>query len=303
MSAFLLLAALAPVAACHPIHSDRIYARDLAAALPLFRSLSPDMEVGFAPAPGQQRVFHVAELRHIAQANHLQSDDIAEGVCFAWVTEVPSRESISAAMYQALKGHNPHVEILDQSLLAAPQGEIVFPLSGLCGFSAEPVIWRGYVGYGANQRFSIWARVRVSVEESRLVATDTLTADEPVRGNQLRVDNYQGPLSREATVTDLNDAVGMMARFNVPAGTVLTKNMLEKPKEVERGDTVAVIVNTGRTHIEAEGIAQQAGGTGAVITVRNAKSGSQFRARVEGKDRVSVVPGGPFGLVTEGSKS
>ncbi len=297
-----LLATALSTAACHPINSERIYARDLAVALPVFQSLSPELEIGYAPAPGQQRVFHIAELRHIALANRLQAD-ISENVCFAWSTEVPSRERISAAMYATLKGRNPNIEILDQSLLPAPKGEVVFPLSGLCGFSAEPVIWRGYVTYGTNQRFSIWARARVSVKETRLVVVEDLIAGQAVGLNQLRVDSYQGPLSRQDTVTELNEAVGMMARFDVAAGTVLTKNMLEKPKEVERGDTVAVIVETGLTRIEAEGVAEQAGRMGAVIIVRNAKSGSKFRARVEQKDRVLVVPGGPFGLVTEGSKS
>ncbi len=64
-----------------------------------------------------------------------------------------------------------------------------------------------------------------------------------------------------------------------------------------------VIVETASTHIEAEGIAEEAGRTGAVITVRNVKSGKKFRARVEDKDKVVVVPGGPFGLATEESKS
>ncbi len=297
-----LFAATLSASTCYPINTDRIYARDLAAALPVFGSLSPDLEVGFAAAPGQQRMFHVAELRHIALTNHLQGD-IAENVCFAWPTEVPARERISVAMHATLKGRNPSIEILDQSLVAAPKGELVFPLSGLCGFSAEPVIWRGYVAYGANQRFSIWARARVSVKETRLVVVDDLVADQAVGVNQLRVDTYEGPLSRQDTVADLKDAVGMMARFDVAAGTVLTKSMLEKAKEVERGDTVAVIVETAGTRIEAEGVAEQAGRTGAVITVRNAKSGSKFRARVEDKDKVLVVPGGPFGLVTEGSKS
>ena len=302
MIAAVLLAVIAAPAACHPIQAERIYARDLAAVLPAFQAVSPDVEIGFAPAPGQQRVFHPAELRHIADVNHLHLD-VTQNVCFAWQTAVPAREALSAAMQAALKGRNARIEIVDQSLSPAPQGEVVFPLSGLCGFSADPVVWRGYVVYATNHRFSIWARVRVSVKESRLIAIEELTADQPVRTNQLRVDSYEGPLSRENPVTDLKEAIGMIARFDVPAGTVLSKNMLDAPKEVERGDTVAVIVDTGRTHIEAAGIAEQAGRTGAVITVRNAKSGRKFRAQVQAKDRVLVVPGGPFGLVTEETKS
>ncbi len=297
-----LLAVLAPPLACHAIDADRIYARDLAAAVPLFASISPDIEIGFAPAPGGQRVFSRAELRRIAQAHHI-AGDIAGDVCFRWRVAVLSRESILAAMNESLKGRSGRIEITDQSLSAAPNGKLVFPLSGLCGFSAEPVIWRGYVLYGINHRFSTWARARISVKESRLLAAGTLTAGEPVGPAQVRVDNYEGPLSRQDPITDLKDAIGMIARFDISPGTLLTRSMLDKPKEVERGDLVQVVVETSRTHIESQGVAEQAGRSGAVITVRNAQSGRKYRGRIEDKDKVLVVPGGPVGLVAEDSKS
>ncbi len=299
----LLVAALAAPAACQPVDTDRIYTRDLAAALPAFASVSPDIAVGFAPAPGQQRLFRPAELRHIAQMNHVAAAGIAGSVCFAWRMTPPSRDAVFAAMRETLQGRNARLEIVSQSASPAPSGKLVFPLSGLCGFSADPVIWRGYVLYGLNHRFSIWARARVSVKESRLIATGTLAAGEPVRADELREDSYDGPLSRQNPVTAWDIAVGMIPRFDIPAGTVLMRNMLDQPKEVERGDLVAVIVQTGGTHIEAQGVAEQSGRTGAVITVRNAKSGWKFRARVEDKDKVLVVPGGPIGLVNEESKS
>lgn len=297
-----LVVAFAPAAACHAINHDRIYMRDLAAVRPEFASVSPDVEIGFAPFPGQQRVFHPPELRHIALINHLPIGAFSD-VCFSWLLALPSRAEITAAMNEALKGRTVDIEIIDQSMSPAPIGPLVFPISGLCGFSAEPVIWRGYVTYGVNQRFSIWAHARVSVKESRLIATEALRSGEPIRANQLRVEPYEGPLSRQDPVTDLGSAAGMIARFDISAGTVLTKNMLDKPKEVERGDLVAVTIQTARTHIEAQGIAEQAGRTGAVITVRNPKTGWKFRARIDEKGKVTVVPGGPIGLVNEVAKS
>ncbi len=147
-----LLAALVQPAACHAIDTDRIYARDLAAALPLFASLPPDIEAGFAPVPGQKRVFHPPELRRLAQANHL-TGEISADVCFAWPMAIPSRESILAAMNDTLKGRKVSIEILDQGLSPAPKGQLEFPLSGLCGFSAEPVIWRGYIVYARQSAF------------------------------------------------------------------------------------------------------------------------------------------------------
>jgi flagella basal body P-ring formation protein FlgA len=301
MLEFLLAAAMQP-SVCQPISSDRIYGRDLAAARPAFTALPPDLPVGFAPLPGLERVFHPAELRHIAQANHLRTE-ISGDTCFAWVMAAPSREIILMAMNRALQGRQVRLEILEQSLSPAPKGELVFPLSGLSGFSAEPVVWRGYVVYAANRRFDIWARVRISVQENHLIAREPLHAGQLVRETQLDVQGYQGPLSRQNPLTDLDQAIGMIPRFDVSMGTVLTKALLSTPSEVERGDTVDVIVQTDGTRIEAQGIAEQAGRAGAVITIRNAKTGRKFRARIEGKGKVLVVPGGPVGLVGEESKS
>jgi flagella basal body P-ring formation protein FlgA len=298
----LLAAALVPGVPCQPVRSDRIYARDIAVVLPAFASVSPDLEIGFAPAPGQQRTFRAAELHRLAQAQRVQTETFRD-VCFAWPTSIPPRDTMLAAMQETLTGRKANIEIVDQSLSPAPLGKPTFPISGLCGFSAEPVVWRGYITYGENHRFTIWARVRVTVKESRVIARDTLVSGEPVRATQLETHSYEGPLSRQETVIDLSDAIGKIAKFDIPAGAVLVRNMLESPHDVERGDAVKVIVEAVGARIEAEGIAEQAGQTGATIVIRNAKSGIKFRARIQGKDIVIVTPGAFAGLATEESKS
>ncbi len=92
----------------------------------------------------------------------------------------------------------------------------------------------------------------------------------------------------------------MVARFEIRAGTVLTSRLLEAPKEVERGDTVSVLVQAPGARIEAAGVAEQSGARGSLIVVRNAKSGKKFRALVEDQDKVVVIPQAPIGLATGG---
>ncbi|HZQ54366.1 MAG TPA: flagellar basal body P-ring formation chaperone FlgA [Bryobacteraceae bacterium] len=292
----LLLAFALQAPACHAIHTDRIYGRDLAAAIPLFAALPPDLAVGFAPVPGMQRIFHPPELRRIAQENHLDGD-ISEDVCFAWSLAVPNRQSVLAAMQKSLDGMNAQIEILDQCQAAAPEGEISFPLTGLSAFSDGPVVWRGYVTYGGNRRFSTWARVRVTVKGSRLVATEALRQGEPISIGQVRVETYEGPLQRDKVLTSVEQAMGMMTTRPIAAGAEIRESEVAIPSEVSRGDTVEVDVQVSSAHITAEGIAEESGRRGAVITVRNAKTGRKFRARIDGKDKVSVLPGGGAGLV------
>jgi flagella basal body P-ring formation protein FlgA len=114
------------------------------------------------------------------------------------------------------------------------------------------------------------------------------------------VEAYTGALPREEPVTELSHVIGMVARRDIPVGTPICGSMLETPREVQRGDTVSVIAQAGTATIEAQGVAEQDGRRGDVITLRNPRSGKTFRGKVEKKDVVAVVPGGFFGLVAEG---
>ena len=94
----------------------------------------------------------------------------------------------------------------------------------------------------------------------------------------------------------------MVPRRPLPAGVALTENDLDKPLDVERGDTVQVIAEEGHARIETQGVAEDGGRSGAVVTVRNLTSGKKFRARVEEKDKVLVIPGTSSGLAVEEKK-
>ncbi len=297
----LLLAMALTTPACRAVESDRIYGRDLANAAPLFRELSADLQVGWAPVPGQQRVFRASELRRIALEHHIEGE-VPESVCFNWSMSVRSREALHAAMEKTLANRNAAIEILDTSLNPAPPGEINFPLSGLSGSSGGPVVWRGSVNYAENHSFLIWARVRVTIKEQHVVAAELLRPGEEIRRDQLRLEDYEGPLTRDNYCTSLDEVLGLLPQSSISADTTLKASLLRERKDVERGDSVAVIVQSERTRLEAQGVAEDGGRRGAVITVRNAKSGKKFRARIEDKDKVLVLATSSAGLAVEGNK-
>ena len=296
-----VVASVVQSAACHTISADRIYARDVAAVVPAFAALPSDLDVGFAPAPGQTRIFHSTDLRRLAEAHQIPGE-FRTDVCFTWQMAVPTREAILAAIGKTLAGRNAQVELVDQSLASAPAGEIIFPLTGLSGVSDEAVTWHGYVRYAGEKHYAIWARVRVRVKEHHVLATEPLKPDVAINPGELRLESYEGPLLRDKVLTDLASVVGMIPRRPLPPGVALTENDLDKPRDVERGDTVQVIAEEGHAHIEAQGIAEDGGRRGAVVSVRNATSGKKFRATVEDKDKVLVIPGTSSGLAVEEKK-
>jgi flagella basal body P-ring formation protein FlgA len=285
--------------ACRSIDSDRIYGRDLASAAQLFKDLSADLQIGLAPVPGQQRVFRASELRRIAMEHHIEGE-VPESVCFNWPMAVPSREAMRAAMEKTLANRNATIEIIDESTSPAPPGTVSFPLAGLSGSSSGPVVWRGSVNYAGNHSFLIWARVRVTVKEQHVVASELLRPGEEIRREQVRLQDYEGPLTRENCYTSLKEVLGLLPQNSISADTSLRPSLLRERKDVERGDLVAVIVQSERTRLEAQGVAEDGGRKGSVITVRNTKSGRKFRARIEDKGKVLVLATSSAGLTVEG---
>ncbi|MBV8071936.1 MAG: flagellar basal body P-ring formation protein FlgA [Acidobacteriaceae bacterium] len=295
-----LLMALSAAPPCHPIQSDWIQGRDLAAAVPAFATLAPDLRIALSPVPGQPRVFHISDLRRIAAANHITAD-ISGDACFAWPVRVLPPESIVAAMKVALGSRVSTIEFVEQSLMPAPEGPIIFPLQGLGSASDGPVLWRGYVEYADHRRFPVWARVRLSVEQQRVIATSDLTPNQAIRKDQIEAKSVAGPLTNRAFLADPEKAVGAVPRRSIAAGTPITDDMIDRPLDVQRGDWVNVIVQNGAARLEAQGIAQQSGRCGDIISVKNPKSARAFRARVTKTGMVTVVPGGPVEIVTEQS--
>ncbi|MGH9621006.1 MAG: flagellar basal body P-ring formation chaperone FlgA [Bryobacteraceae bacterium] len=302
MIPFLLFSLAVQTPSCRMVRADHIYARDLAAADPLFGALPPDLPIGFAPAPGHTRVMPAAELRHIAMANGVTPPERIEPLCFAWPMAPVPDDKLLAAMRSALAKRDPRIEVLDRGRVPAPPGKIVFPVAGLSTPSSAPVVWRGYVVYAPGRRFPLWARVLVRVHENRVMANQALQPGVRIRAAQLRLEPYDGPPTRGAPFTDVADAAGMIPRFPIAAGTMLTERLLKPPDEVERGDTVAVLVRLPAARIEAAGIAEQSGARGATILVRNQESGKKFQAVVQDRDQVLVIPRAPAGLVGESGK-
>lgn len=60
------------------------------------------------------------------------------------------------------------------------------------------------------------------------------------------------------------------------------------PREVERGDVVAVEVASGAAVLKFEAAAESGGKAGELVTVRNPAGGARFRARVVAKGKVLV---------------
>jgi flagella basal body P-ring formation protein FlgA len=298
MMLLLMLAAVTPLDGCRAIQHDQILGRDLATAVPALQTLASESVFGPAPLPGNTRVFQIRELRRIATENRIQAD-FAQDVCFVWATKPLSRDSLVEAMTKALLPRQVRIEILDQSAWPAPDGEIYFPRSSMSLGAGGIALWRGYISYAPARRFEIWARARISVKETHFIAAEKLVAGQRLAPIQLKSESYDGAFTREEPFMAMDQILGMMPKFDIPAGTMLTRQLLDIPHDIERGDTLTVVSEIGRARVEAECIAEQSGRAGSVIAVHNARSGRHFRVIVQAKGKAVVASSDALGLIAE----
>ncbi len=140
-------------AGCLSVSGDRITAKDVSRAVPEFAALPESASIGFAPLPGAHRGFSGAEIQRIGSEFGIKTE-FRDWVCFEWPMQRLDREDLLKAMRTTLGSDG--VEIEEYSLFPAPPGTIVFPVSGL-----NASMWRGYVQYGGDKRFNIWAKVKL----------------------------------------------------------------------------------------------------------------------------------------------
>jgi len=186
------------------------------------------------------------------------------------------------------------IELVDFSRQPAPEGAIQFPRSGLhagpAAFS-QGSLWLGWVEYGVNRRFSIWARARVTVRVEEVVAVNDLRSGRAIAAGEVQLaarEEVPGSVSLSPAATALEQAVGKWLRQPVRRGDTIRLAWLAEPKVVLRGDNVKVTVHNGGAQLELDGLAENSGAVGETVTVRNPDSQRRFRARVEERGRVTV---------------
>jgi flagella basal body P-ring formation protein FlgA len=282
-----------PDSPCLNIEGDAILARDLVPAVPIFSALAPDTKIAYAPIPGVRRIFRASELRRIAAHHKIELSSVTE-ICFERTMETLQPEAVAEAMRQALGRPDAHIEIQELSRYPVPHGQVSFNRSALPSApslvnAAAPQLWRGVVRYGGDHRFAIWARARILVRSTRIVATEDLPAGRPIEVRQVRVEEYDAPPSNQPPPPALDNIVGKLPRQPIKASGAITALQVEEPKDIERGDLVEVEVRSGGAHLTLEGRALADGRKGDMIPVRNTANAKCFSARVQDKGWVVLT--------------
>jgi flagella basal body P-ring formation protein FlgA len=206
-------------------------------------------------------------------------------ICVERTVSPPDPSQFLPVMRKAMP--QADIAILDYGRQPIPAGEIEFQASGLRP-GPNGALWMGCVRYAGTRRFAIWARVKVLVPVTRVVAAVDLEPGRAIAADQVRVETQPEYPPTMPVLTSASEAVGKWPRTVIHTGTPVRAAMLENPKLVIRGDAVTVEVFNGAAHLEFEAVADGSGAVGENIPVLNPDSHKRFTARVEGKGKVSV---------------
>ena len=189
--------------------------------------------------------------------------DADAAACFERAMEPLDRSRVLEAMRAALAIPDAHIELSEMSLYAVPRGRIEFDL-GRLGTPASPeqhapVLWRGDIVYGENRRFAIWARVRILARRTQVVAAEDLKPGRPIEPSELRAvsqESFPAPLKPPP---EIGQFTGMLPVRTIPAGAVLSPELVSRPNDINRGDLIEIEVRAGAARLALTARAESAG--------------------------------------------
>lgn len=202
----------------------------------------------------------------------------------------PDRDAVMLAMKKAMADRpDAHIEIVDLSHFAVPDGEMEFDWKGLTPPATGQAVarWRGIIRHDIDHIYSIWAVVRITVPCKRIVATETLRPDEPIVASQLREDFYDG-FPSESCTENINNVIGKVATRTVLANSPVVRGMLAAPAAVVKGEQATAEYHSDAVWLSLPVIVERSGRIGEVIPVQNPVSHKILLAQVTGAGKVSI---------------
>ncbi len=151
-----------------------------------------------------------------------------------------------------------------------------------------PVIWRGRLMYSPTRSVSVWVKLTMSADRKRVTAIHDLPIGQPIQAEQLQLEQAPEFPFGEPCAGTIEEVAGKVPRRSLRRGETVRLALLALPREVQRGDTVEVEVESGAARLNFQGTAESGGRQGDRVMVKNPENGQRFAAQVEGKGKVSV---------------
>lgn len=137
--------------------------------------------------------------------------------------------------------------------------------------------------------WTIYVPASIDIFRDAVVTTRTLAKGSPVKPTDVRLTETKISKLDRGHMQSLDDIEGMVVRRPVPAGTVLTPDLLTSPRLIRRGARVMLVNDLGAIKVEMLGEAVSDAARGERVRVRALNSGEIVEGWVESASVVKVT--------------
>lgn len=258
-----------------------------------------DRVVAYAPRPGGRAVFDARWLSRVANAYKLdwRPGSIAERVVIERASQVVTKSDIEDLLQQRQidDGGDPSSRALvsNRSLrlhLPIDESNAAGPLLGVEQMSIDPgtgrftavVAW----GNGADERIRVAGRIERMTQVP--VLANRIMRGEVIGEADIAWQSLPDARLPRATLTDVEQIVGMAAKRSLTAGSPVAANDVRRPLLINRGETVTMTLSTPVMQLTAKGRALQHGSEGDTIRISNLQTNTVIDAVVTGPGQARV---------------
>lgn len=189
-------------------------------------------------------------------------------------TILDAATSLMAA--EARQAHGPHFEIEVQPGRLDPRLRLRSCEDGLEAFMAPGSRTAGNSTVGVRclgpVTWTLYVPVEIKVHGQVLVLAQPLPRGTQLQASHLRLERHDVGSLSTGYLADLGEARDMILRRALQAGTVLTPQMVEPPRLVQRGQRVTLLAEGASVAVRVEGEALGDGARGERVRVRNLSS-------------------------------
>lgn len=180
-----------------------------------------------------------------------------------------------------LKGASP--EILCATSIRFPWAGLTMPAAP----GADTVMmWRGEATDLDGRVRSVWARVQIKAPRRGVVAARPISAGRRLTMEDLRMAEWNGPLTQAAPVEDPGTLAGKVLTRSLSAGAPILEAIVMRTDQILPGERILVESIAGTARIRFDATAENRAGIGERVYFRSPLNGRRVAGRAEAGHRV-----------------
>lgn len=134
--------------------------------------------------------------------------------------------------------------------------------------------------------YAIEAEGEYSVSQKVPLLVRSISKGEQISQDDVELKNY--PKEKVNGITDINDIIGKSATKGLTKGKMVSEDDVRNPVVISKNSSVSAIYRSAGIEVKALAVAQEDGGTGDIIRLKNFDSGKIFKAVVQADGTVFI---------------